>query len=103
MSKLREMLNPVETETVVIHCKPIPIPVLFVLPDGVKEVMSLSEVKAIDGNRILRFYFIPNQGDMITFRGYLWEVLNRHHTCQIKGSNKPDQLPVVLTKYIGPV
>ncbi len=103
MSKLREMLNPVEYQTVKIMCTPIPFPVLFELPDEVKERLSRTEVKAIEGNRILRFYTAPIGGDTIEFKGHLWEVRARHHECQVKGSPKPDRLPTVLTRYLGTI
>lgn len=101
MSKLREMLSDVEYETVTIYCKPIPFPVRFQLPDEVKETMPRTEVKAIEGNRILRFYMPPSKDDVIQFRGHLWAVIGRFHECQVKGSPKPDRLPTVLTNYIG--
>jgi hypothetical protein len=101
MSKLREMLADVETQTVTIWCKPIPFPVRFELPDEVKETMPRTEVKAIDGNRILRFYTPPVIDDVIEFRGHLWQVKGRFHECQIKGSPKPDRLPTILTRYLG--
>ena len=103
MSKLREMLSPVEYQTVKIMCTPIPVPVLFELPDHVKNVMARTEVKSIEGNRILRFYFVPNQGDTIEFKGHVWEVKARHHETQLKGSSKPDRLPTILTSYLGPL
>ena len=103
MSKLREMLSPVEYETVKIMCVPIPFSVLFQLPDVVKENMPRTEVKAIEGNRILRFYTPPTGGDTIQYRGHIWLVRNLHHETQLKGSNRPDRLPTVLTTYVGPV
>ena len=101
MSKLREMLSDVQYETVTIWCKPIPFPVRFELPDEVKETMPRTEVKAIEGNRILRFYTPPVKDDVIFFRCHLWAVIGRFHECQVKGSPKPDRLPTVLTQYIG--
>ena len=101
MSKLREMLSPVEYETVKIICTPIPFPVLFNLPDHVKEQMSRTEVKAIEGVRILRFYTAPINPDTIEFKGHVWMVKARHHETQIRGSSKADRLPTVLTEYLG--
>ena len=101
MSKLREMLSPVEYQTVKIMCVPIPFSVLFQLPDVVKENMPRTEVKAIEGNRILRFYCAPIGGDTIQYRGHIWVVRNLHHETQVKGSSKPDRLPTVLTTYVG--
>jgi hypothetical protein len=101
MSNLREMLADFEYETVTILCKPIPFPVRFELPDEVKEIMSRTDVKAIDGNRILRFYTPPVIDDVIQFRGHLWQVKGRFHECQIKGSPRPDRLPTILTRHLG--
>ena len=63
--------------------------------------MPRAAVKAIEGNRILRFYTPPLAGDVIKFRGHVWKVEGRHHECQVKGSPNPDRLPTVLTKYLG--
>ena len=101
MSKLRKMLADVEYETVQIWCKPIPFPVFFRLPDDTKEKMPRTEVKAIEGNRILRFYSPPMMGDVIEFRSHVWQVTGLHHQCQVKGSPNPDRLPTVLTQYLG--
>ena len=101
MSKFREMLAETEYQTLRIKCVPIPFPVRFVLPDEVKDSMALSQVKAIDGIRTLRFYSAPGIGHTIEFRSHLWLVKGFHHECQIKGSPKPDRLPTVLTQYLG--
>ena len=102
MSKLREMLSDVEYQTVKIYCTHIPFPVFFRLPDKSKETMPRAEVKAIEGSRILRFYTPPMMGDVIEFRGHIWQVEGRSHECQVKGSPRPDRLPTVLTHYLGP-
>ena len=101
MSKLREMLSDVEYQTVKIYCTPIPFPVFFRLPDESKETMPRADVKAIEGSRILRFYTPPMMGDVIEFRGHVWQVEGRSHECQVKGSPRPDRLPTVLTHYLG--
>ena len=95
------MLSDVEYQTVKIMCTPIPFPVRFELPDEVKETMPRTEVKAIEGNRILRFYCPPVENDVIQFRSHLFAVIGRFHECQVKGSPKPDRLPTVLTRYLG--
>ncbi len=101
MSKFRKMLADVEYETVQIWCKPVPFPVKFKLPDGVKETMPLAQVKAIEGIRTLRFYSPPDIRHTIEFRGHLWQVTGIYHECQIKGSPSPDRLPTILTQYLG--
>ena len=103
MSKLREMLSPVDTQTVKIMCTPIPVPVLFDFPDDVRERLSRTEIKSIEGVKILRFYFVPISPDTIAFKGHVWRVVNRHHETQVKGSSIPDRLPTVLCEYLGRV
>jgi hypothetical protein len=103
MADLRSIIAETEYEVIKIKCKPIPFPVRFVLPDEVKESMALTQVKAIDGIRTLRFYSPPDIGHTIEFRGHLWLVKSIYHECQIKGSSKADRLPTILTEYLGAV
>jgi len=83
--------------------KPIPFPVRLKLPEDAKETMPHALVKSIEGIRILRFYTPPSVADTIEFRGHLFQVIDLHHECQVKGSPKNDRLPTVLTNYIGAV
>lgn len=97
------MLSPVEYEVVNIVCKPIPFPVKLDMPDDVRDTLPRASVKQIEGIRLLRFYACPVSGDIVEFKNHLWVVQCLSHTCEVKGSNKPDRLPVVLTKYLGSV
>jgi len=103
MSKFRQMLLNAPSEIISVRCQPIPFPVRLDLPDEVKETMSITKQKSICGIRVLRFYSPPNIGHTIEFKGHLWSVKGIHHELQIRGSSKPDQIPTVLTTYIGPI
>ena len=76
------------------------IPVEFELPELVKEALPLLTVKAIEGNKILRFYTPPQRGDLIEWQGYEWEVTGYRHQPLKKGSRGQDILPTLLTKYV---
>lgn len=101
MTPLRELTAPDTYERVVIQCRPIPFPICFYLPEEVRETMPLSKVKAIEGQFILRFYSVPNPGDTVAWKGHKWKVERIAHRCQVKGSPKPDRLPVIHTEYLG--
>ena len=101
MSELRDLLTENQTETVRIKAVLIPISVLFKFPEAVRESVPMKTIKAIEGVRILRFYTAPVPGDVIQFRGHLFSVIGRHHECQVRGSSRKDQMPIVITQYMG--
>ena len=103
MTKFKQMLLGDPSETIYVKCKPIPFPVRLDLPEELKETMSLTKQKSICGIRVLRFYSPPNIGHTIGFKGHLWQVSGIHHELQVRGSSKPDQIPTVLTLYLGTV
>lgn len=77
------------------------IPVHFHLPEDVKETMPLVQLKKTEGNKVLRFYTVPQKGDWIDWQGHRWEVMGYHHQPLKKGSPGQDKLPNILTEYIG--
>ena len=103
MSKFKQMLLNDATDTVYVKCIPTPFPVQLDLPTEVKEGMSLTKQKSICGIRVLRFYSPPNIGHTIEFKGHLWAVKGIHHELQVRGSTLPDQIPTVLTTYLGAI
>jgi len=102
MANLRELSTENQWELVKIKAVLTPFAARFEFPIEARENIPKSVIKAIEGVRVLRFYSHPLKDDVISFRGYLWSVVGKFHEPQVRGSSKADQLPIVLTSYIGP-
>ena len=102
MSELRELTTDPQYETVRIKAILTPLLVRFEFPDEARDTTPRSVLKAIEGDRILRFYTVPVSPDVIEFRGFLWKVLGRFHAdVRVKGSPGKDKMPIVLTEFLG--
>ncbi len=103
MNNLREVSSDNQWEIVKIKAVLTPFPVRFEFPDETRETIPKSIIKSIEGVRVLRFYCCPVSGDLVQFRGHLFIVQALHHEVQVRGSNKADKLPTVITRYLGAV
>lgn len=103
MANLREISTENQWEIVRIKAVLTPFPVRFEFPIEARDNIPKSVIKAIEGVRVLRFFTPALKDDVISFRGYLWSVVGKFHEPQVRGSNNADQLPIVLTAFIGPV
>lgn len=90
-----------DDELIIVKSQTIFVPVHFKLPDDVKETIPLMQLKYIVGNKVCRFYNLPQRGDWIDWKGHRWEVTGYHHQPLKKGSPGRDKLPNILTEYIG--
>ena len=97
------LLENAESTTTVIRAKPLFFPVLFTLPEELREMNPASETRKIEGQFLMRFYCVPSPGDVITFGGYQWQVSHLNHSPQKKGSRHQDECPIVITEFIGTV
>jgi hypothetical protein len=90
-------------EKVTIRSKHIFVPVQFWLPEEAVENMAIADIRDVEGNKILRFYTMPSQGDYIDWMGHRWVVERLQHAPQKKGSTARDVMPNVFTEYLGPL
>ncbi|NJN49608.1 MAG: hypothetical protein HC805_07380 [Alkalinema sp. RL_2_19] len=95
------LLENAQVETVLIRAKPLFFPVLFELPDHIKETVPASVTLGYQGSFVMRFYCNPLPGDVINYRGFRWQVSHLEHSPQRKGSPKQDECPIVHVEFLG--
>ena len=101
MTKRRLLLESNSDETVIILKDALFYPVIFRLPESVRESMPAAQSLYISKRHVMRFFNVPSKGDLINFGGQAWLVVGLVHTPRVKGSPAPDHVPEVLTEYFG--
>lgn len=79
------------------------IPVEFNLPEDVRETLSIVQLRQTEGNKVLRFFTPPQNGDLIEWRGHDWLVTCYRHRPLKKGARGQDLLPNIQTQYWGEI
>ena len=72
----------------------------FDLPMAVRESMSLADLRPILGSFLMGFYTDPLPGDLITYRGYQWRVIERQFEPVRFRSKDKRQVPTLLVEFV---
>ncbi|MBD2156025.1 hypothetical protein [Leptolyngbya sp. FACHB-16] len=87
-----------------INKKPVAWSIDFTLPDEVRENMAAEDIRRVDGIFCMTFYSDPHVGDVIEYRGFLWQITGRHFLVnRYSKRGEPRAVPRLLVDYVGKV
>ncbi|MEO1401905.1 MAG: hypothetical protein AAFV72_11745 [Cyanobacteria bacterium J06635_1] len=73
----------------------------FQLPESVKEQMAYADICQVGGDYVLAFYCDPIPGDRVTWGGYEWHLVRRHHTPVKRKSRQKKQVTTLIFEWEG--
>jgi hypothetical protein len=71
----------------------------FHLPEPVKEQMAYAKSCQIEGDHVLAFYCDPMLGDRVSWGGFEWTLVQRHHVPVKRQSRQRKQVTTLLFEW----